>query len=156
MGFGHALRSFFLPTHRTNDLRVGPVGFLSSKERAVICQHPQIRLLEAAVPGGPVTIRTHSKYPQGAWLDLEARVEDGLLHLVEPETNQAAVNRRNINGLTWAFPSGTMVVLREFGVEIDPLGLLHLGPMPFTPETLLEGVRKLTTACLRVASLPLG
>jgi len=156
MGIGHALRSFFIPTPRTNDLRVGPVGFLSSTERAVICRDLQVRLLEAAVPGGPVTIHTHSKYQQGAWLDLEARVVDGLLHLVEPETNQAAADRRNIAGLSLAFPPGTMVILREFGVEIDLKGLLHLGPMPFSPEVLLGGVRKLTAACLRVASLPLG
>jgi hypothetical protein len=133
-------------------IQARPVGFLSSFEQAEILQSKHVRRVLKGSSPSTIHVETRFKYPKGSRIIVEARVIDGNLFLSELEEQRALDlwSRRVDNAV---YPPNLSMVLRESGCVVEK-GFIQYGPVPFTPKSLVDGVRYLATASLGVFNIP--
>jgi hypothetical protein len=131
--------------------RIGSVGFLSPSERKTVLASKHVHRVSSLSTRTPhtVSIETNFKYPFGPKIVVEADVFHGALYLSEPET-QRAIDRRGGNR---DYPPDAEPMLRALGCHVGPTGLIQYGPVPFSPQALLDGVQYMAQASLSVYAL---
>ncbi len=138
-------------------IQTPPVGFLSGFEQAEILKSRHVRrVLQGSTPS-TIWVETRFKYPKNAFsassknITLEAKVIDGNLFLSEIEAQRALAlwGMRVDNPV---YPPNLSMVLRESGCVVEK-GIIQYGPVPFTPKSLVDGVKYLAMAGLKVFNI---